>query len=80
MVILKKPKLTTADRAQGFLTRGVCDAPSISIRGGRPKKKRISLQQATEEIDKRQTRKCGICNQFGHNRRTCTTKGGVLNV
>ena len=62
------------------LTRGVCDAPSISKKRGRPKKKRISSKQATEEIDNRQTRKCGICNQFGYNRRTCTTKGGVLNV
>ena len=57
-----------------YLTRGLCYSPSISKKWGRPKKKGISSQQATAEIDKRQTRNFCICNQFGHNRRTFTTK------
>ena len=52
------------------LTRGVCNAPSIMRKKGRPKKERIRSQQATEKLEKRRTR-CGMCNHFGHNRRTC---------
>ena len=49
----------------------VCNAPSITKKRGRPKKRRIPSQQAAEKIEKRQTRRCGMCNNLGHNRRTC---------
>ena len=53
------------------LTRGVCNALSITKKRGCPKKRRIPSQQATEKIEKRQTRRCGMCNHFGHNLGTC---------
>lgn len=43
----------------------------------RPKKKRIP-SQATEKMEKRQTRRCGRCNHVGHNRRTCPIRDAWL--
>jgi hypothetical protein len=53
------------------LTSGACMSPSISKKRGRPKKKRISSQQATEILESWYIRRCGVCKQTGHNRKTC---------
>lgn len=36
-----------------------------------PKKRSIPSPQVTEKMEKCQTRRCGMCNHFDHNRRTC---------
>ncbi|KAK1943167.1 hypothetical protein P3T76_005804 [Phytophthora citrophthora] len=55
------------------LTRGECKSPEFQKKRGRPKKKRIPSQQATESLRK-QIRRCGICKQVGHNRKSCSSQ------
>jgi hypothetical protein len=48
--------------------------PLLPKRRGRPKKRRIESQQATQELDVpvKRRNKCGKCGQVGHTRRSCT--------
>ena len=52
---------------------GNCDAPEFTKKRGRPRKKRIESQAATAELSQapKKKKKCGICGQIGHNRKTC---------
>lgn len=59
-------------RVTDLLSTPDCRAPPIRSRPGRPQKRRIRLGKRLYDKPKRGKR-CGLCGQDGHNRRTCDT-------